>query len=66
MQGLLEKKPDSDRYFGTEKVWAFSQIGPQSNKAYAMGKITNKYILDRHYSSQEQPGRPSVHERAPL
>ena len=34
------------------------------NKAYAMGEITNKYILDRHYSSQEHPQRapPCIRE----
>ena len=37
------------------------------NKAYAMGEITNKYILDRHYSSQEHPRGPlRAWERPPI
>ena len=44
-----------------------AKIGPQSNKAYAMGEITNKYILDRHYSSQEHPRGPlRAWERPPI
>ena len=68
MQGVVKKNRTAKPIdiLAPKKYELLARLALKAIKPMPWGKLPINYILDCHYSCQEQPGRPSVHERAPL